>query len=55
VENLSPNIFPTFVIFEKKLPKVNNRPKGETLPNLVTLLIRQPAAYLNGSRYGPGK
>jgi hypothetical protein len=37
VEKSSPIFLATFVIF-LKLPRVNNRPMGENLPNLVTLL-----------------
>jgi hypothetical protein len=33
----NPNIWATSVIV-KKLPRENNQPKGENLPNLVTLI-----------------
>jgi hypothetical protein len=37
LKKLRPGIWATSVIFIK-LPKVNNRPNGQKLPNLVTLL-----------------
>jgi hypothetical protein len=37
VEKSTPQIRATSVISKKKLPKENNRPKGENSPNLVTL------------------
>jgi hypothetical protein len=32
------NIWPTSLIFKKKISKENNNPRGENSPNLVTLL-----------------
>jgi hypothetical protein len=43
-------IWATCVIFEK-MPAVNNRPKGENLPNLVTLL--ETAEWQNRRKFVP--
>jgi hypothetical protein len=44
-----------FAVFFK-LPKVNNRPKGENLPNLVTLLEMVLSAWpWHPTRYVTGK
>jgi hypothetical protein len=37
MEKSTPNMWATFVSFQKQ-PKWNDRPKGENLPNLVTLI-----------------
>jgi hypothetical protein len=40
VEKGGLNIWATSVILKKKLPEVNNAPRGENSPNLVALLLK---------------
>jgi hypothetical protein len=37
-EKVAQKIWTTLKFFQKKLPKVNNVPRGENQPNLVTLI-----------------